>query len=605
MELVLAATPLQVRVASPAARLVVLSASAEYEAELQGRDRQNFEDAVTEAALAEAGRENFVRINQFCENLDRALVAAKLPAPNGQSHCEPHALALKALCDRLYFRALPILRLVRECPPSRIIHPATDLAPSDDYLSFRGSMAGAVCEHLSALFDIASASFAPPTIIAPRSRPTVRGCVRQAVQAIRQLISRTHAVALASRGQQHVYLLDNGYQGYFRDAGVPTRLARSLVGSRPPHYDRRPWREVYHTVAGQNWYRTPWIVDGVDFTPVIEPILDHFITNVLPKHAAYAWRAAARLTAANGLKAVAGPCVGDVPNLAIRSAAQAQGIPVFTWQHGGINAYIRFPMLRYSDLAAADDYLCWGEGSVQYVRTAFAGWTVSGKPPAEPRAVSSPALMAVRTRCAMPPATDRPRVLWVSSAFSGESRYFSGSLYPDIGYFALQRRLVNVLAECEGIQPRIRLYPWNHEPSPLREIIGRKGLGSALDINPSLGESLAQADVVVIDYPSTTLLQSVASFAQIAVLCDRTYLEITDEAARLLERRAFVAYTPDAFEQSIRQAIAAARGGDRRLDEGFLAAYGIGDNPDALSIPRAIAERWREQPTSRMKNQRF
>jgi hypothetical protein len=99
------------------------------------------------------------------------------------------------------------------------------------------------------------------------------------------------------------------------------------------------------------------------------------------------------------------------------------------------------------------------------------------------------------------------------------------------------------------------------------------------------------ADVVVMDIPSTALLEALVEPRRLIVHCDSRFVALRDEARALLTRRVALSETPDEFVRQLETRL----GPDGQWDDidtgdrSFLTAYGTHDDDGRAAAHAAAA----------------
>jgi hypothetical protein len=102
-----------------------------------------------------------------------------------------------------------------------------------------------------------------------------------------------------------------------------------------------------------------------------------------------------------------------------------------------------------------------------------------------------------------------PSLLYVLTGFLGDARYGPNYWYGDTNYLLHQIDVVNHLDGLSNYQVLVKGHPKSKVRNPLDQHIKEKTGGHVkLVSNENLQEILPQSDVVLIDWPSTTLLET-------------------------------------------------------------------------------------------------
>jgi len=262
--------------------------------------------------------------------------------------------------------------------------------------------------------------------------------------------------------------------------------------------------------------------------------------------------------------------------------AKEFGIPVISYQHGA-GGYFEQPILLYDELMNSDFQFAWGPS----VRDQMMGEELN-RFPCRICPVGSMELESIHQDSLSHTRSDY--ALYVTSMYY-LSRFYVGYRYPprDNLLWMVQRRILRCLAD-HRITTIFKLHPSSYQEKHLREYLEDPAFRTITAVR---GERqftglLPDAGFIVIDLPSTVLIQAVATRKPMFVLL--LFLQLTDEAEELLRKRAFC-------YRSLGELLAALEGYlegkalDQRPDVNnteFLERYGITSSVDTVE-DRALA----------------
>jgi len=249
--------------------------------------------------------------------------------------------------------------------------------------------------------------------------------------------------------------------------------------------------------------------------------------------------------------------------------ASLRGIPVISWQHGsqGLN---HSPMALHSEVAGSTVHLCFGKGVVgMYEKDR------KGRFPCRLEAVGSYELELLRN--APSRGAFSSDVLYVTTNYFGNNLYvYAPSVCPDSHLWDTQKAILGVLGES-GKRSVLKLHPLQREDRHFHEFLRARNCRTIRIIRDEMGylDLLSQSRAVVIDYPSTTLLQAVATRKPVFVLL--RHFPLAGEAETLLRRRAFCSADLQEFTALLRDYLHGDDAGPHPdvRDTAFLEAYGI------------------------------
>jgi hypothetical protein len=263
-----------------------------------------------------------------------------------------------------------------------------------------------------------------------------------------------------------------------------------------------------------------------------------------------------------------------VRDVALFAAARGAGVPTAVHQHGGFLGYPEVPAARIHELACSDAYLAYGEGVTRWIETQRVS--------VDPVAVGSSALDSLRGAA----RTDARTVVYAPTMLMGDARYFSRHIYPDIWYWRLQRIVVERCARLAPERVLVKLPPAEPAQSPLaRWIADREFPNVDVVRDVAFADVVADAGLVVLDSPATTLLQALAAGVPVVAFADSQWMTFHADAVEQLRRTASFSTDVEAFLEEVERAIAAPPQPD---DHTFLREYGT-HLDDGRSAQRAAA----------------
>jgi hypothetical protein len=248
--------------------------------------------------------------------------------------------------------------------------------------------------------------------------------------------------------------------------------------------------------------------------------------------------------------------------------AKGHSLPVLTWQHGAYGS-LKAPIMLYAEFMNSDAILLWGTG----VREVMEKDPLNTFP-CLPRAVGSCELEALYRR--RKPWTGKGSILYVTTNYYSNYLYVSYE-YPfhDNEIWETQKAIIDTIGDRPGAV--VKLHPSTTDGAQFEEFIRMRGY-SGLDLVQGAKRSftglLEEAEVVIIDFPSTTLLQAIAAGKTIFVLT--RYLSLSGPALATLQKRAYWSDDLGEFTALLEAYLdGETRGGPDPADTGFLELYGV------------------------------
>jgi len=225
--------------------------------------------------------------------------------------------------------------------------------------------------------------------------------------------------------------------------------------------------------------------------------------------------------------------------------AKTHKIPVLTWQHGAVGHH-KAPIIFFEELMNADIYLCWGTGALEYIKNDPQNYF---KTPSI--SVGSYDLEKIYFE------RDSPReefaVLYITTNYYGNSNYVCiPCSHTDTSLWNTQQKIIKILGESNKITV-IKLHNAPQSNQHIHDLIRSRGhCNFTTYVNEFTYIDLAKrSEVIIIDWPSTTLLQTIALRKTVFVLLK--HIKLTDEAVRKLKKRVYCSEDIDEFVEMIRR----------------------------------------------------
>lgn len=224
---------------------------------------------------------------------------------------------------------------------------------------------------------------------------------------------------------------------------------------------------------------------------------------------------------------------------------QYHDIPVISWQHGAYG-YHTAPIALYVEYQNSDFHLNWGEG----VLTAMQHDPLN-RFPCQDVPVGSLQIQQIFKKPLK--KTGKVSVLYVTTNYLHNYFYVSYA-YPfhDNRLWQVQKEILASLGKCQH-KVTYKLHPGRHPGEDAKEIfteyiVSRKIENIQIIINEyKYIDLLEQSEIVIIDFPSTVLLQAIAAHKIIFVYLG--FLRINEDALNLLKKRVYCAYTSEELEK--------------------------------------------------------
>lgn len=576
--------------------LVALTAVADYAAERHGVAWTSVEDHIDEAAIMAEGIEHFGRLGAFCTWLDRFLSNRLDEDVSPWFGALDFSYSLKLAVDRLYYRTILLNRLLMARRPARVIGFSSEFCQDDaerrqNMLPHRSTAMTilpvvAAAHGIEAILLPSTKRSLPPT--PSPSPPDVWDELLRQVDELRAKAGRP--VRLLILGP---YWSAHELPGEMQRQGMPVVSLPLLLGGLPvPMVDEQAiadclWEEVRHSEA----YHRLLTFDGIDVAPFADPAFATVVRGCLPCQRRQVPILAQRFRELGDAVLLTSSLV--LPsNFGVLRAARAAGTPSVLLQHGGM-WYFNGMISYFTDPRLPDYYLCYGEGSAHAIQDMARSALL---PPDERHANLVPSgchhTHRMFGKVATPPSPERGvRVLYTMTSLSKEDYYLSGNRHADIWYWRLQRDVVQHCAALPGVELTVRPAPGTNVGDPLHDWLFATQPKCRYAPSGSLEPLLLDADIIVIDYTSSILLQASASMARIVTLFRPAPLSQLAPAARdALARRAWIADSREAFLAAIDAAVADCRdnGEVREFDREFVTRYGCPPDLNPITVAATL-----------------
>lgn len=276
------------------------------------------------------------------------------------------------------------------------------------------------------------------------------------------------------------------------------------------------------------------------------------------------------------------------------NAMKRSGGKIVTVQHGGFEGNCAYPLYGATDLQWGDLRLAYGTGTATYLSelAAQSGAASAIEATGSPRLdVLRPRRRRVRRIRRQAMAADASNVVAYFATSYQYSWYAGVQSYFGPGY---ARIVLAALAELSRSRDAYVIYrPFPESPEdPVLRYLESTGLPHVVaNRDDPMMDVLAAADLHVIDMPSTILLESLPLERETLLLADSRFIELTEQARRLLTPRVVLCEEPRAFIDSIGPFVNQVAQSDPR-DPGFIDTYarGAGAQASAGVMAAAVAD---------------
>ncbi len=341
---------------------------------------------------------------------------------------------------------------------------------------------------------------------------------------------------------------------------------------------------VWEGLQTNSEFRKLFMWGDIDFLPAVEERLRFLVERLTPA-CLKAYQETSELLRDEGVRVVLSSSVAECTGRSVAEAAHSSKIPVVLWQHGAFenrplsgDGYTDLPVTLYNDILPSDYYFAFGEGVVERYKTVAADYGTQIVP------IGSSSLdklsgenHSTKTRKRLGLNTNKKVVLYATSLFFQNTLQLAWMPpYLDNRIWQRQRSIIDILGRHNEYNIIVKMHPnpMYREP-PLRPYAKDKGFENLIFIRDEypFTELLPLADIIVLDWPQTTLLQALTTSKPIFAYTGQ--LAIDEKSLRLLRRRTFCHPDLKSFVDAIGGFLS---GGsiDMDLDNNeFLQRYGI------------------------------
>ena len=458
---------------------MALAPEVEIDCGLRGIPCEALEDGLDVAEIEKLGEATFARVERLCALLDE--LEGSSP---GRTPARWHFFGLKLLHDSLWLRALLLDRWFDRAPVESIVSFAADTV-------------------YARMLPVAAGARGIPHRTLPSAEPRSNATPPMRRVAVRPRFGRQMLARGSRTRRARILALDVNYSipaiaAELERRGEPVRL---LVLPEPVW---APRTAVWHAAEAQPEIRGFFAWRGVDYWPAAAPALREIVERGCAEALAFFDVAAAHFRKVRP-RALLLSVAAHPDQRAVCAAAASEGIPAIVARHGELGLR-DVALVRYQDADVVSHALCWGSFEAAWldrVVGARVETRVVGSPYAD-AAASAPPRESVRVELGIPP--ERLVVLYVPQVGAGDDWYVSRRIPPDVVYVRSQQEIIRALASQERFDVVVKdhlaasdaLARWCEHELPGRVRFLRMPFSDVVNL----------ADAVVVDYPSTALVQA-------------------------------------------------------------------------------------------------
>lgn len=609
---------------------MALDPEAEYALEKAGLPFALADDYYSEEEITKVGISNYDRVDQFCQYVDDWFEQRSESVKRfGLKPARFDVYPLKILFDAVSVRLIILRRiLVQEKPVGVWAAPEEqEDTPLDPFLFFRASIFARLLPSVCAGLGIPLKTWESgerctnvgPTatldMVNPgRSRNPFAAAFRAYWPLVRDL-GRGVCLSLgrradASRPDLLVMDLNDREIRLVSASLIKGGACRLLYWSRKGRWvaSLNPFRLMRLNDRGQRdgfvpslaqevqklWpqlvddpgFRWFLLWEDVDVFSAVESRLGHVFTDLLVKAAELNLQARVIFDKTN-IRALLMSQVALYWQRAVSAAAKDCGVRVVNLQHG-MEGERHCPIVYYTECEGVDDFLTYGTGMADFCRRHYSRAAVplpTGSPALDQLQASTGSRKPDRMLRRLGLAPGKKIVVYCPTSSMGNKSYITYS-YPksDSRYFSIQRRIVETFRDYPSLQFVVKQHVGMPREFPLGELIRDLRMENCWVVveEPSFVDLLAVADLVILDSPTTTFLETLAMGKPVLVFNNCFRWE--SESLELFKRSVVYSDDLDAFIGILRGYLASGRFEEARRDgSAYLRRFGtyLGDGRSA------------------------
>jgi hypothetical protein len=581
-------------------RIVALSPFAMYELDKRKLQHRIIEDFYGQERFYRLGIANFKKVEQLCNILDRHIFEANpLIKEKGLRPSFFGFYSLKILYDALSLRVFQLSSMFGAEKPKRVFVYATEkypfgLSASAPYVAFDNRESvysrllslggwGPEIEPLSSPHQtLTEGSQAQPQLKNKLKSLVLRYPILSGFFADvkRRGLLESLKGAFGPPGASPILLFGGGYnwnecEEEFRKRGIGPMIRMRDDIEYWAEQDRNEGRGadcLLQGLSADKEFRNLFIQNNVDFFPLAEERLRFLIERTVPA-CLKAYSFTSEMLKRRRIKAMLASTFITPTVHSAATAAHNNDIPVVSWQHGNYGQFDH-PIIVYNDIMEPDTHFVFGEG----VAEKYKGQAKKHKTRIIPMGSTSlDSLRDAKPKAPIAKPQGKKTVLYVTTNFYQNNLYTS--FYPPFSdnlFWRTQKAILDTLAKHEDYAVIVKTYenPIYME-TPLRAYAKEMGFGNCRFVRDEcwFTDLLPLADVIVIDFPSTTLLESLTTSKPIFVCT--AHLRIDKPAERILKRRAFCYSNIERFTRTLDRYLTTGASEKTDLDDReFLKMYG-------------------------------
>jgi len=346
---------------------------------------------------------------------------------------------------------------------------------------------------------------------------------------------------------------------------------------------------VFQRLDSSFSFRRNFKEEDIDFYPLLKNKIALFLEKVVPA-SLNAFYKTDRLIKRKKLRGVLFCSSPTAMSKSIARAFQKNNIPIIGWQHGGDVDIKKLSAIILDDLLVCDLFLNWGEGSNENMRMVARQLKLDRKQ----KNVGSSCLDKLPVSSLKPSQIlkkiniNEPIIVFATTMYFLSNSYnVSYPSWSDNYLYDTQKKIIERLSKLRGTKI-IKLHPnLFYALSSLDEYCNSFKEQNILTVRNEIAAPLlfSIADAVIVDFPSTVLLQAVA--CKKPVFCLTRHLKLENKVRELLAKRVVLAEDPELLMKEVELFIQSGKYKADLQNNEFLESFGT--LPDRHAAERAAA----------------
>lgn len=365
-------------------------------------------------------------------------------------------------------------------------------------------------------------------------------------------------------GPSPLLLINNGYDWNFCSKGLFKRgyyIWGELNDTLENWYKREKTdpqlsKNILQQLDESAPFRENFKEDNIDFYLLIRGKISLFLEKIVPA-SLYAFQKTSQLIKKKQIKSVLFSVNPTAISKSIAYAAQKNGVPVIGWEHGDMNSKPS-PYIVLDDLLNCDLFLGWGRGANENRaetanelklkrETKIVGSAILD----ELASSSAPDRLKTLKKIGIKDVNQKTIVYATTMYYLSNAPIVSYLPWSDNLLYDTQKIIIEKLALLGGAKI-IKLHPNSFYISPaFDEYCQSFKKQNVWTIRNEIVAPLlfSVADIIIIDLPSTTLLQAIV-FKK-PVFCLNRHSKLENKAKELLKKRVVLAEDPDSLMKEV------------------------------------------------------